>query len=69
MTKKKTQAPSPTSGPRVQVRFKSDKEVARIREAVEAINNSTVYGAITFNSFVSGVAFREADKILRDKKY
>lgn len=56
-----------TGGPRVQVRFKNDKELARIRKAVEAINKSTAYGTITFNSFVSGVAFREADRLLKEE--
>ena len=62
MAEKKT-----TGGPRVQVRFKNDKELARIRKAVEVLNNNTDYGTITFNSFVSGVAFREADRLLKEE--
>ncbi len=55
-------------GKRVQIRFKSDKQVETIRKAVEKINSGSAYGEITFNSFVSGVAFKEAERILK-KEY
>ena len=52
-------------GKRVQIRFKSDKQVETICKAVEKINSGSAYGEITFNSFVSGVAFKEAERILK----
>ncbi len=58
-----------TGGKRVQIRFKNDKQVATIRKAVDAINAGSAYGEITFNSFVSGVAFKEAERILKEKEY
>ena len=43
-------------GKRVQIRFKSDNQV-------ETAGSS--YGEVTFNGFVSGVAFKEAQRILK----
>ena len=54
-----------TGGKRVQIRFKSDKQVETIRKAVETINAESSYGEVTFNGFVSGVAFKEAQQILK----
>jgi hypothetical protein len=54
-----------TGGKRVQIRFKSDKQVETIRKAVETINAESSYGEVTFNGFVSGVAFKEAERILK----
>ena len=56
-------------GPRVQIRFKSDEQRDMIRKVVSAINAGSAYGDITFNSFVSGVAFREAERILKEEEY
>ena len=43
---------------RVQIRFKSDKQVETIRKAVEKLNSGADYSEVTFNGFVSGVAFK-----------
>jgi len=58
-----------SGGPRVQIRFKSDKQRDTIHKVVSAINAGSAYGDITFNSFVSGVAFREAERILKEEEY
>ena len=52
-------------GKRVQIRFKSDKQVETIRKAVEKLNSGSAYSEVTFNGFVSGVAFKEAERILK----
>ena len=52
-------------GKRVQIRFKSDKQVETIRMAVEKLNSGTDYSEVTFNGFVSGVAFKKAEQILK----
>ena len=52
-------------GQRVQIRFKSDKQVETIRKAVEKLNSGSDYGEVTFNSFVSKLAFKEAERILK----
>ena len=57
-----------TGGKRVQIRFKSDKQVETIRKAVEKLNSGADYSEVTFNGFVSGVAFKEAERILK-KEY
>ena len=62
--KKQVGRPS-AGGKRVQIRFKSDKQVETIRKAVETINAESSYGEVTFNGFVSGVAFKEAQRILK----
>tara|TARA_R110002096_G_scaffold36500_2_gene101900 strand:- start:49 stop:252 length:204 start_codon:yes stop_codon:yes gene_type:complete len=56
-------------GKRVQIRFKNDKQIEMIRKVVSAINAGSAYGDVTFNSFVSGVAFREAERILKEEEY
>jgi hypothetical protein len=58
-----------SGGPRVQIRFKSEEQRDMIRKVVSAINAGSAYGDITFNSFVSGVAFREAERILKEEEY
>jgi len=57
-----------TGGKRVQIRFKSDKQVETIRKAVEKLNLGTDYSEVTFNGFVSGIAVKEAERILK-KEY
>jgi hypothetical protein len=54
-----------SGGKRVQIRFKSDNQVETIRKAVEKLNSGTDYSEVTFNGFVSGVAFKEAQRILK----
>ena len=54
-----------TGGKRVQIRFKSDKQVETIRKAVEKLNSGSAYSEVTFNGFVSKVAFKEAERILK----
>jgi hypothetical protein len=56
--------PKPSGGPRVQVRFQTDAQVAAIEKAVEKINQASKYGeTITFNSFVANAAIKAAEAV------
>ena len=65
-TVKKKPGPKPSGGPRVQVRFNTDNQVAAIKRAVDLINAGSKYGeSITFNSFVVQAATVAAEEFTK----